>query len=170
MRWPRGCSGRSALAGACLLVLPALAAAQFNMVPPPQCPPRAPAASGTEEAYRLEAARHIYDCFPGRVYLGVLPPLIYGVITVEAEINEKGEIATMNVVRKPAAEAVEPWMVALLRRAAPFPAPVKLPGGVARFVETFFVDRSGLFQSHSLTEGQKGLPPAEVASPLSTTP
>lgn len=170
MRWRAGRRARRALAGACLLALPALAAAQFNMVPPPQCPPRAPAASSTVEAYRLEAARHVYECFPGRVYLGVLPPLIYGVITVEAEIDEKGEIAAMAVVRKPAAEVVEPWMVALLRRAAPFPAPAKLPGGVVRFVETFFVDRSGLFQSHSLTEGQKGLPPSEVASPLSATP
>jgi len=152
------------------LLAPAPASAQFNMVPPPQCPAQAPAAAATAEDYRLEASRHIYDCFPGRVYLGVLPPLIYGVITVEADIDEKGQIATMNVVRKPAAEVVEPWMIALLRRAAPFPVPAKLPGGVVRFVETFFVDRSGLFQSHSLTEGQKGVPPAEVASPLTTTP
>jgi hypothetical protein len=161
----------TALAAAAAAILWSMpAAAQFNMVPPPQCPPQAPAASTTAEAYRLEASRHIYDCFPGRVYLGVLPPLIYGVITVEADIDEKGQIAAMSVVRKPASEAVEPWMLALLRRAAPFPAPAKLPGGVVRFVETFFVDRSGLFQSHALTEGQKGVPPTEVAAPLESSP
>ncbi|MBI5718149.1 MAG: hypothetical protein HZC37_10740 [Burkholderiales bacterium] len=156
----------AALAG----LMPAWAAAQFNMVPPPQCPPLAPAASTTADAYRVEAARHVYECFPGRVYLGVLPPLVYGVITVEAEIDQRGLVTSVNVVRKPAAEEVEPWMLALLRRAAPFPVPAKVPGGVVRFVETFFVDRSGLFQTHSLTEGQKGVPPVEVASPLTTTP
>jgi hypothetical protein len=149
------------------LLLPALAAAQFNMVPPPQCPREPRAESTTDEGYRLEAARHIYDCFPGRVYLGALPPLVYGVITIEAEIDAHGQITSISVPRKPAAEEVEPWVLAMLRRAAPFPAPVRLPGGVARFVETFFVDRSGLFQTYSLTEGQKGLPPAEAAAPLS---
>jgi hypothetical protein len=155
----------AALAGA-----PVLAAAQFNMVPPPQCPPHAAAAATTAAAYRLEAARHLYECFPGRVYLGVLPPLVYGVVTVEAEIDEKGRLASVNVVRKPAAEEVEPWVLAVLRRAIPFPAPANLPGGVVRFVETFFVDRSGLFQTHSLSEGQQGVPPAEASAPLSATP
>lgn len=157
------------LAGAGAL-LPALAAAQFNMVPPPQCRAPAVAASSSEDAYRLEAARHIYDCFPGRVYIGVLPPLIYGVITVEAEIDQKGQIASISVVRKPAAEVIEPWILAVLRRSAPFPVPARLPGGVVRYVETFFVDRSGLFQTQSLTEGQKGMPPIEVSAPLTTTP
>ena len=155
---------------ALLLCGPAPAWAQFNMVPPPQCRAPAAAASTTEEAYRLEAARHIYECFPGRVYLGALPPLILGVISVEAEVDDKGRIVSVNVVRKPAAEEVEPWVLAVLRRAAPFPIPARLPGGTVRFIETFFVDRSGLFQTLSLTEGQRGLPPLEATSPLTFTP
>lgn len=150
--------------------VPALAAAQFNMVPPPQCPPQAPAAATTAEAYRVEAARHLYECFPGRVYLGALPPLVYGVVTIEAEVDDKGRLASVVVVRKPAAEEVEPWVLAVLRRAVPFPVPVHVPGGVARFVETFFVDRSGLFQTHSLSEGQLGVPPTEASAPLSSSP
>lgn len=155
---------------ACVAGVPVVASAQFNMVPPPQCPPHAAAVATTVEAYRLEAARHLYECFPGRVYLGVLPPLVYGVVTVEAEIDEKGRLASVNVVRKPAAEEVEPWVLAVLRRANPFPVPAKMPGGVVRFVETFFVDRSGLFQTHSLSEGQQGVPPTELSAPLSATP
>ena len=146
------------------------AAAQFNMVPPPQCPAPTSAASTTEVAYRLEAARHVYDCFPGRIYNGVLPPLIFGIMTIEAEIGDKGQLINVNVVRKPAADVIEPWVLAMLRRAAPFPAPARLPGATVRFVETFFVDRSGLFQTHSLTEGQAGSGPApSPASPLPTT-
>ncbi len=157
-----------AAAGA-LAALPA--AAQFNMVPPPQC--RAPAttsASDSAEAYRVEASRHIYECFPGRVYVGLLPPLIFGIVTLEVEIDDKGQVGALNVVRKPAADIVEPWLVALVRRAAPFPLPARLPGGAVRFVETFFIDRSGLFQAQSLAEGQTGVPAVEVSTPLSATP
>ena len=170
--WPRRLGRWRVAAVACglLAALCRPAAAQFNMVPPPQCPPQAPSTSTTPEAYRLEAARHVYECFPGRVYLGPLPPLIYGIVTVEADIDDKGRITTLNVVRKPAAEEVEPWVVAVLRRAMPFPAPVNLPGGVVRLVETYFVDRSGLFQTHSLSEGQQGVPPTELSAPLSATP
>lgn len=153
-----------------LLCGPVAALAQFNMVPPPQCRAATAATSTTEEAYRLEAARHIYECFPGRVYLGALPPLILGVMSVEAEVDDKGRIVHVNVVRKPAAEEVEPWVLAVLRRASPFPVPARLPGGTARFIETFFVDRSGLFQTLSLTEGQRGTPPLEANSPLTFTP
>jgi hypothetical protein len=43
----------------------------------------------------------------------------------------------------------------MVRRAAPFPAPTRFPEGKLRFKETFFVDKSGLFQAFTLTEGQR---------------
>jgi hypothetical protein len=46
-------------------------------------------------------------------------------------------------------------VLAMIRRAAPFPAPVKMAGNSVKFTEVFFVDKSGLFQTMSLTEGQK---------------
>jgi len=150
--------------------LPQVVAAQFNMVPPPLCRAPAPAASASAEDYRIAASRHLYECFPGRVYPDALPPLVYGIVSVEAEIDERGRLAALSVVRKPAAEEVEPWVLAVLRRAAPFPAPARLPGGSVRFVETFFVDRSGLFQTLSLTEGQRGNSPAELSAPLTAGP
>ena len=157
--------------GALVVVLaPCGAEAQFTMVPPPQCPVPVSATSTTEEAYRQEASQHLYECFPGRVYLGALPPLVYGVMTVEAEIDDRGGLVALNVVRKPAAQEIEPWLLALIRRAAPYPPPIRLPGKSARLVETFFVDRSGLFQTRSLTDVSKGVPlPAEGASTLSAT-
>jgi hypothetical protein len=152
------------LAGA---IVPGAALAQFNMVPPPLCRAPAAAASADAAAYRVEASRHVYDCFPGRVYPDVLPPLVYGIVSVETEIDDRGRIVALNVLRRPAAEEVEPWVLAMLRRAAPYPAPVKLPGGTARFIETFLVDRSGLFQTLALTEGQLGSTPKELLLPLS---
>jgi hypothetical protein len=163
-RTPRATTRRVAtalLAAAAWLGVGGAAQAQFSMVPAPMCRPAAPANSDNEQDYRAEVARHLYACFPMRIYHGLLPPLLFGVITLVTEIDEKGQITALQVVRKPAAEPVEPWLLALVRRAAPFPLPLKLPGGRARITETFFVDTSGLFQTHSLTEGQQEGPPGD---------
>ncbi len=139
-----------------LLGLPAAPAlAQFAMVPAPQCRPPQPSNQEEERQYRADAARHLYGCYPMRVYRGKLPPLLYGVMMVEVELDPAGQVANIQIVRKPAADEVAPWVMAMIRRAAPFPAPARFPGGTLRFTETFFVDKSGQFQTFSLTEGQQ---------------
>ena len=129
--------------------------AQFSMVPAPLCAPPRESAQEDEAQFRIDAARHLYACYPMRVYRGKPPPLLYGVMMVEVELDAAGGVAGVNVIRKPAADEVAPWVMAMIRRAAPFPAPARLPGGTVRFTETFFVDKSGLFQAFSLTEGQR---------------
>jgi hypothetical protein len=140
---------------AALLAAPG-AWAQFSMVPAPQVK-EAPRASPAEiEAeYRIDAARHIYAAYPMRVYRGRLPPLLYGIIMLETELDASGQVLNVSVVRKPAADEVAPWVLAMVRRAAPYPAPASMPGATVRFTETWFVDKSGLFQLFSLTEGQR---------------
>ena len=144
---------RSALAAAVLAAQPALA--QFAMVPAPQC--QSPRASNNEveQEYRIDAARHLYSCYPMRIYKGKLPPLLYGVMMVETELDAAGQVLDIRVVRKPAADEVAPWVLAMIKRAGPYPAPARMPGGTVRFTETFFVDKSGQFQAFSLTEGQR---------------
>ena len=151
-------SSRYCLQGLCLaawLGLVPQAQAQFNMVPTPMC--KEPAASGQalEKEFRVDAARHLYACYPMRIYRGKMPPLLYGVMMVETELDATGNVVNILVVRKPAADEVAPWVMAMIRRAAPYPAPAKMEGGVAKFTEVFFVDKSGLFQTMSLTEGQR---------------
>jgi len=131
------------------------ASAQFSMVPAPLCAPPRESAQEVEQEFRIDAARHLYACFPMRVYRGKLPPLLYGVMMVETELDPAGTVVSTNVIRKPAADEVAPWVLALIRRASPFPAPAKMGGGNIKFTETFFVDKSGLFQAFSLTEGQR---------------
>lgn len=140
---------------AALLAAPG-AWAQFSMVPAPQIK-EAPRASPAEiEAeYRIDAARHIYAAYPMRVYRGRLPPLLYGIMMLETELDASGQVLSVHVVRKPAADEVAPWVLAMVRRAAPYPAPAAMPGATVRFTETWFVDKSGLFQLFSLTEGQR---------------
>jgi periplasmic protein TonB len=143
----------SLLAAAVLAAQPALA--QFAMVPAPQC--QAPRASenDVEREYRIDAARHLYGCYPMRIYKGKLPPLLYGVMMVETELDATGQVLNISVVRKPAADEVAPWVMAMIKRASPYPAPARFPGGTLKFTETFFVDKSGQFQTFSLTEGQR---------------
>jgi hypothetical protein len=74
---------------------------------------------------------------------------------VEIEIDAQGNLVAAEMTRRPAADEVAPWIMAMIRRAAPFPAPTRFPEGKLRFKETFFVDKSGLFQAFTLTEGQR---------------
>jgi periplasmic protein TonB len=142
-----------ALAG--LLLAGTAAQAQFAMVPSPLCPPPRESTHDVEQEYRIDAARHLYACYPMRVFRGKLPPLLYGIAIVEIELDTQGKVLAVEITRKPAADEVVPWIMAMIRRAAPFPAPSRFPEGKLRFKETFFVDKSGLFQAFTLTEGQR---------------
>ena len=131
------------------------AMAQFTMVPAPQCAPPKASAAADERAFRADAARHVYSCFPARVYRGKLPPMLYGVMMVETQLDATGNVVNITVIRKPAADEVAPWIQAVIKRASPFPAPAGIAGGTVTYTETYFVDKSGMFQTFSLTEGQK---------------
>jgi len=139
---------------ACCASLPA--AAQFSLVPTPLTsePPRDSQAE-IEREYRIDAARHIYSAYPMRIYRGRLPPLIYSVMVVETEIDANGVVTDIKVVRKPAAAEVAPWVMAMIRRAAPFPAPARMRGATVRYLDIWLVDKSGQFQVDTLTEGQR---------------
>jgi protein TonB len=141
------------LAAGC--VLSQTAWAQFSMVPAPTCKEPKASTNEIEQEFRIDAARHLYGCFPMRVYRGKLPPLLYGVMMVETELDATGNVVNVHVVRKPAADEVAPWIIAMIKRASPFPAPSKMAGGTVKYTETYFVDKSGLFQTFSLTEGQR---------------
>jgi periplasmic protein TonB len=139
---------------ASLLLAAAPALAQFSMVPAPVTAGVAkPSAATDDKAYRLDAARHLYAAFPMRVMRGKMPPMLYSVMAVETEIDATGQVVNVGVVRKPAADEVAPWVVAMIKRAAPFPAPSS--GANVRYFEIWLVDKSGLFQLDTLTEGQR---------------
>lgn len=132
--------------------------AQFAQVPTPLTEGATPPASQAQdvEAYRKEAARHLYSAFRTRIHKGKLPPMMYAVMITEADIDAAGQVTGVRVVRPPAAATeVAPWVVSLIRRAAPYPAPAGLSGGTATWREIWLVDKTGLFQVDALTEGQR---------------
>jgi periplasmic protein TonB len=141
----------------CLGLMAAAAHAQFAMVPQPvRLAPGALQASQAlnERAYRVDAARHIYAAYPSRIMQGMMPPLMHAVLVTETEVDAKGAVTSVRIVRAPAtAKEVTPWVVQLIRRAAPLPPPARM--GKVRYVEIWLVDKSGKFQVHTLTEGQR---------------
>ncbi|MBA4175876.1 MAG: hypothetical protein C0505_04860 [Leptothrix sp. (in: Bacteria)] len=145
----------AALLGAVLLAATP-AWAQFSMVPAPLTAGVAkPSAATSDKDYRTDAARHLYAAFPMRVFRGKMPPMLYSVMAVETEIDATGQVVNVSVVRKPAADEVAPWVVAMIKRAAPYPAPTAVGTATVRYFEIWLVDKSGLFQVDTLTEGQR---------------
>jgi TonB family protein len=111
------------------------------------------ALSGDAFGYRTGAARHIYATYAGRIYKGMLPPLVHAIVVVETEVDGTGKVRDVRVVRSPShAPDVTETVKKMILRASPFPAPGS--AGNTKFVEVWLVDHSGRFQLHALTEGQ----------------
>ncbi len=146
---------------ACGLVLLAVLAlggasarAQFAASPQPlKVAALQPSDALNEKAYRIDAARHLYAVYPAQILKGKVPALVYAILVTETEIDARGKVLRVRIVRQPAAaREVTPWVVSMIRRASPLPPPARI--GRVKFVEVWLVDRSGQFQVHSLTEGQ----------------
>jgi periplasmic protein TonB len=140
--------------GLLLPCMAALAQRPFAQPPEPRRPAQlAPSMAVSEQDYRKDAARHLYDLYPAQVLKGKVRANVYAIMVTETRVDAQGKVLAVRVLRGPAeAHEVTPWVVALIRKASPLPAPLQLKR--ARYVETWLVDRSGQFQVRTLTEGQ----------------
>jgi hypothetical protein len=131
------------------------ALAQFNKVPTPlELKVASASEARSEQEYRRDAARRVYDSFPSQIHKGKLPPLMYAIAITETDVDADGRVTDVRLTREPAAaKEVGPWIVALLRRIGQFPAPTHL--AKATYKEIWLVDKSGKFQVDTLTEGQR---------------
>ncbi len=111
-----------------------------------------PSQAESDKDYRVDAAKHLYAAYPARVFKGRMPPLLYGVAIVETEVDAAGQVVEVRVRRPPAAPEVGPWIVQMIRKAAPFPPPSKMDKAV--YVDVWLVHKGGNFQLDTLTEGQ----------------
>jgi len=83
--------------------------AQFAAVPQPQkAVALQPSHAANEKSYRIDAARHIYDAYPAQILKGKVPPLVYAILVTETEIDARGKVLNVRVVRPPAAARGEP--------------------------------------------------------------
>ncbi len=120
--------------------------------PAPGAPARSSQAS-TEKAYRVDAARVIYAAHADHIFKGKLPPMLYAIAVVETEVDARGHVRSVRMLRAPShAPEVTARVREMIQTASPLPAPVRL--GTVRYVDTWLVDKSGKFQLDTLTEGQ----------------
>ncbi|WP_374568701.1 hypothetical protein [Ideonella sp.] len=131
------------------------ALAQFNQVPIPLAlSAGAVSEAQTDQEYRRDAARRVYESFPAHIHRGKLPPLMYAIAITETDVDASGRVTDVRLTREPAAaKEVGPWVVALLRKIGQFPAPTRM--AKATYKEIWLVDKTGKFQVDTLTEGQR---------------
>ncbi len=127
--------------------------ATVDTTPPPSHPI---SAARTPGEYRLHAARHVYEYHAPHLYSGPLPPLLQAVGVLNIEIGTQGEVRGLNWLRAPThVPEVMHQIEQLVHRAAPYPAPLHLPG--VTYTDTWLWHQSGRFQLHTLSEGQLGV-------------
>jgi periplasmic protein TonB len=142
------------LAAALSLSVPAVVAqSKFVKAPDVAGAFKRPSQAETPLEYRNDGARHIYAAYAKHIHKGKMPPLLYGIAIIETEIDSQGNVQNVRVVRQPAAAEVSPWVVEMIKKASPFPAPARM--GSVRYTDIWLVDKSGRFQLDTLTEGQR---------------
>jgi len=126
---------------------------------PPQPPMGDISSASTAVDYRVDAAYHLYELNRTRIFHGVMPHFLYAIGVLEVQVDSRGNLTGLNWMRAPEhAPEVMAEIERTVRKAAPFPAPVRM--GKASYIETWLWDASGNFQLHTLSEGQgpKGQP------------
>lgn len=112
-----------------------------------------PSAAINARAYRRDAATHVYNLNPQRVFKGKLPPMLYAIGVLEVAIDRSGHVTKLHWMRAPRhAPEVVAEIERTVRAAAPFPVPARM--GRVVYTDTWLWDKSGHFQLDTLTEGQ----------------
>ena len=144
--------------------LPPVASAPSAPVVPAERPPviaaaPKPAGSATQSRaatardYRRDAASHLYGQNAHRIYAGKMPAMLDAIGVLQVEVDGRGQVTRLNWMRSPThAPEVVAEIERTVRRAAPFPLPVRL--GQVTYTDTWLWHKSGRFQLDTLTEGQ----------------
>ena len=138
-------------------VPPAASAPPVAARPPATATPPFPSSNVshalTAQAYRRDAASHLYAANANRIYKGMLQPQLYAIGVLDVDIDRQGQVVAMNWRRAPQhAPEVMAEIVRTVRAAAPFPVPARL--GKVTYTDVWLWDKSGKFQLDTLTEGQ----------------
>lgn len=122
-------------------------------LPPALEPLGAISSAMTPRDYRRDAATHLYGQNRHRIYKGKMPPLLYAIGVLQVEVDGRGQVTGTSWMRAPRhAPEVIAEIERTVRRAAPYPAPVRM--GHVTYTDTWLWHKSGLFQLDTLTEGQ----------------
>lgn len=112
-----------------------------------------PSQAPDAQAYRADAARHIYQHFRLLVHRGPLPAALQDIAILETTIDEQGAVEKVEVIRDAASGRATPWIVALIQAAQPYPAAVRQGRVVYR--DTWLITDEGRFQLDAISEGRQ---------------
>ena len=116
-------------------------------------PPGRASNARSERDYRRDAASHLYEQNQSRIFKGKMPPLLYAIGVLQTELDARGHVIRFNWMRAPQhAPEVMAEIERTIRRASPFPAPLRL--GRLTYTDSWLWHKSGQFQLDTLTEGQ----------------
>ena len=109
--------------------------------------------AGSPRDYRRDAATHLYERLPERIYQGKMPPLLQAVGVLQVDIDHQGAVTDVRWMRAPHhVPAVMAEIERTVRQAAPYPAPVRM--GKVTYTDTWLWHKTGRFQLDTLSEGQ----------------
>lgn len=132
---------------------PAAAQVPPAIVLPPVAQLPAVSQASTPQAYRRDAAVHLYAHNAARIYKGILKPHLYAIGVLDIEIDRQGQVTGVSWRRAPKhAPEVMAEIVRTVRAAAPYPIPARM--GRVTYSDIWLWDKSGQFQLDTLTEGQ----------------
>lgn len=128
------------------------------LLSPSAAPAQGPHAPGSQalsaREYRKDAAGHLYKRYSDRVYKGTLPAMLRAVAVVEVDINQQGAVTGFRWMRAPRhVPTIMTEIEGMVYASSPFPVPDRM--GPVTYTETWLWDKSGRFQLHTLTQGQK---------------
>lgn len=105
-------------------------------------------------AYRLAAARHIYEAYPGCVLRGKLPRVISAAVLVNVSVDKDGRVHEIRFVRLPPEMPTASTTIRrMIDRISPFPTSSAVGTELIAFNEVWMFDEEGRFQLGALTEG-----------------
>lgn len=102
-------------------------------------------------SYRFDGARHLYDAYPERIARGRMLPMLHSVVVAEVDLDARGNVRGIRVLRAPADDPEAAAQVReMIRQASPLPAPVRMGG--TRYREIWRLDEQGRFQLETLSD------------------
>jgi periplasmic protein TonB len=106
-----------------------------------------------DQAYRKDAADHLYGVYAPRIYQGRMPPMLEAVGVLSVDIDSKGAVKTLRWMRAPKhVPHVMAQIERMVKAAAPYPVPRHMRQ--VTYTDVWLWHESGKFQLDTLTEGQ----------------
>ena len=110
-------------------------------------------AAASQDAYKVDVARHIHRASPRDSFEGAAPPLLKSIVVLAITVEPGGHVHA-RVVRSNGFRELEARAVRSVRRASPLPRWDGARGHAVHYYETWLFRSDGRFQIRSIAPPQ----------------